>query len=103
LGRLSPLTAILKAIRETTGSLLVFLPGEGEIRSLADQLAAEHLPPQVHIAPLYAALPHHEQDRAVAPARMNERKIVLATSIAESSLTIEGVEVVIDTGLARVP
>ena len=102
-GHLSPLTAVLKALRETTGSLLVFLPGEGEIKALADHLRAEALPPNVHIAPLYAALPPAEQDRAVAPARPNERKIVLATSIAESSLTIEGVEVVIDTGLARVP
>lgn len=101
-GALSPVAAVHKALAETMGSLLVFLPGEGEIRALADQLA-DTLPPHVRIAPLYAALPVAEQDAAVTPARPSERKIVLATSIAESSLTIEGIEVVIDTGLARVP
>ena len=102
-GPLSPLTAVRKALAETEGSILVFLPGEGEIRALAEALHAESLPNTVKIAPLYAALDRREQDAAVAPPRPGERKIVLATSIAESSLTIEGVRVVIDTGLARIP
>ncbi len=99
----TPLAAILKALREEEGSILCFLPGEGEIRALAEALAEQSLPPQVHIAPLYAALDRREQDRAVAPPAPGERKIVLATSIAESSITIEGIRVVVDTGLARVP
>lgn len=103
LGALSPLTAVRKALAETEGSILVFLPGEGEIRALAEALAAENLPASVYVAPLYAALDRREQDAAVSPPRAGERKIVLATSIAESSLTIEGVRVVIDTGLARIP
>ncbi len=103
LGAVSPVAAILKAVREETGSILCFLPGEGEIRSAAEALEACELPPNVRIAPLYAALSRQEQDRAVAPPRADERKIVLATSIAESSVTIEGIRVVVDTGLARVP
>lgn len=103
IGATTPLVAIRKALAETEGSLLVFLPGEGEIRALAEALRAESLPKNIRIAPLYAALDRREQDVAVAPPSPNERKIVLATSIAESSLTIEGVRVVIDTGLARIP
>jgi ATP-dependent helicase HrpB len=103
IGATTPLFAIRKALTETDGSILVFLPGEGEIRELADALHADTLPPNVRIAPLYAALDRREQDAAVAAPRLGERKIVLATSIAESSLTIEGVRVVIDTGLARIP
>jgi ATP-dependent helicase HrpB len=103
LGAISPYAAILKALKETDGSILVFLPGEGEIRALAEQLYNTDLPPNTLVAPLYAALPLREQDQAVAPPNQGERKIVLATSIAESSLTIEGIEVVIDTGYARVP
>ncbi|MBQ9694575.1 MAG: ATP-dependent helicase HrpB [Kiritimatiellae bacterium] len=102
-GPITPQTAVLKALRETSGSILVFLPGEGEIRALAESLSKSHLPENTRIAPLYAALSHAEQDQAVAPPHLGERKIVLATSIAESSITIEGIEVVIDTGLARVP
>ncbi len=103
LGAVSPLAAILKALREEEGSLLCFLPGEGEIRATAEALAEQALPPNVRIAPLYAALDRREQDFAVAPPADGERKVVLATSIAESSITIEGVRVVIDSGLARVP
>lgn len=102
-GAISPATAIRKALSETSGSILVFLPGEGEIQMLAETLYSEDLPADTRIAPLYAALSHAEQDAAVAPPLPGERKIVLATSIAESSLTIEGVTVVIDTGLARLP
>ena len=98
-----PVAAALRALREEEGSILVFLPGEAEIRAAAEALREAGLPPDVHVAPLYAALDRREQDRAVAPPAPGERKVVLATSIAESSLTIEGIRVVIDTGLARVP
>ena len=95
--------AILKAIRSETGSVLAFLPGQGEIRRTADLLAAQIRDPAIEIAPLYGAMDLAAQDRAVYPAEPGRRKIVLATSIAETSLTIEGVRVVIDCGLARVP
>lgn len=95
--------AVEKALAEETGSLLVFLPGQGEIRWTADLLAERIRGPGVEIAPLYGALDPAEQDRAISPAPPGVRKVVLATSIAETSLTIEGVRVVIDCGLARVP
>jgi ATP-dependent helicase HrpB len=95
--------AILRALDREKGSMLVFLPGQGEIERLARSLAEKARDPSVLIAPLYGALDRREQDRAVLPARPGERKIVLATSVAETSLTIEGVRVVIDSGLARVP
>ena len=75
----------------------------GEIRRVAEILAARVKRPDVDIAPLYGALDAHAQDLAIAPAPPGRRKIVLATSIAETSLTIEGVRVVIDSGLMRVP
>ena len=100
---MTPVAATLRALREETGSILVFLPGEGEIRAAAEALAAADLPTDVRIAPLYAALDRREQDFAVAAPPPGVRKVVLATSIAESSLTIEGIRVVIDSGLARVP
>lgn len=93
--------AVRRALRECAGSILVFLPGMGEIRRTAERL--EDLPGDVSVVPLYGALSPAEQDRAVAPAPAGFRKVVLATDIAESSLTIEGVDVVIDAGLARVP
>ncbi len=98
--------AIRRALAEEAGSILAFLPGQGEIARVAERLAAETgqaLPPGVVVAPLFAAMDRRAQDAAVAPTRPGERKIVLATSIAETSLTIEGVRVVIDAGLARVP
>lgn len=95
--------AVVKAVRSETGSILAFLPGQGEIRRVADRLAERILDPTTLIAPLYGAMDMAAQDRAVSPARAGERKVVLATSIAETSLTIEGVRVVIDCGLARVP
>jgi ATP-dependent helicase HrpB len=95
--------AVERALAEEGGSLLVFLPGQGEIRR-AETLLRERLRrPDVDVAPLYGALDPAEQDRAVAPVAPGRRKVVLATSIAETSLTIEGVRVVIDCGLARVP
>ncbi len=91
---------VRRALREQTGSILVFLPGMGEILRTAEILA--DLPRDVVVAPLYGALSPAEQDRAVAPPPQGVRKVVLSTDIAESSLTIEGVDTVIDAGLARV-
>ncbi|QDI82918.1 ATP-dependent helicase HrpB [Methylorubrum populi] len=94
--------AILRALRADPGSVLAFLPGQAEIRRTAERLA-ERLPDDTDLAPLYGALTPGEQDRAVAPAPPGRRKVVLATSIAETSLTIQGVRIVVDSGLARVP
>ena len=93
----------LTALAEETGSILVFLPGQGEILRVAELLEARVRRADVDIAPLYGALDWRAQDRAVQPAPEGRRKIVLATSIAETSLTIEGVRVVVDSGLMRVP
>lgn len=93
--------AIRVAAAETQGDMLVFLPGAGEIRRVAEQLASD-MPPTCRIAQLHGSLPPAEQDRALAPAGPGERKVVLATSIAQTSLTIEGVRVVVDAGLSRV-
>jgi ATP-dependent helicase HrpB len=95
--------AVLLALNEQAGSLLVFLPGQGEIRRVEERLRERIRDASVEIAPLYGALDQTEQDRAVLPAPKGRRKVVLATAIAETSLTIEGVRVVIDSGLARVP
>ncbi|NHM20190.1 ATP-dependent helicase HrpB [Tritonibacter mobilis] len=85
--------------RETGGGLLVFLPGEGEIRRAAGALETR-LPGHCQIRPLFGALPFAEQRAAIAPVSEG-RKVVLATSIAETSLTIEGIRVVVDMGQAR--
>ena len=95
--------ATLEALDRETGSALVFLPGQGEIRRVAETLEARIRRPDVDVAPLYGALDPRAQDRAVEPAPPGRRKIVLATSIAETSLTIEGVRIVIDSGFMRVP
>ncbi len=95
--------AALAALDDEPGSILVFLPGQGEIRRVAETLAARIRRPDVDVAPLYGAMDARAQDLAVQPAPAGRRKIVLATSIAETSLTIEGVRVVIDSGLMRVP
>lgn len=94
--------AVERTLAQEAGSLLVFLPGQGEILRTAERLA-ERPRPGVEIAPLYGALDPRDQDRAIAPAPAGQRKVVLATSIAETSLTIQGVRVVIDCGQARVP
>ena len=83
------------------GDLLVFLPGAPEIRRVARALQERGLPPNTDLRPLYGDLPAAEQDLAVRPAVPGRRKVVLATSIAETSLTIDGVTVVIDSGMAR--
>jgi ATP-dependent helicase HrpB len=93
--------AVLRALREETGSILVFLPGQGEILRVAARLAEAGLA-GVDIAPLYGVMDRADQDRAIAPAPAGRRKVTLATALAETSLTIEGVRVVVDCGLARV-
>ncbi|RFB79229.1 ATP-dependent helicase HrpB [Methylovirgula sp. 4M-Z18] len=94
---------VLRALHEEAGSILAFLPGQGEITRLAALLQERVRAPNVDIAPLYGAMDRAAQDLAVRPAKDGRRKIVLATSIAETSLTIDGVRMVIDSGLARVP
>lgn len=94
--------AVLSALREHEGSALVFLPGQGEIARTAGRLAGR-VPAHVDIAPLYGQLNPAEQDRAIRPAAPGRRKVVLATSIAETSLTIEGVRIVVDSGFRRIP
>ena len=95
--------SIRRSLAQDQGSLLVFLPGMAEIRRVERRLLELHLASNILIAPLHGDLPQESQDRAIAPAQPNTRKIVLATSIAETSLTIDGVRVVIDAGLLRVP
>jgi len=95
--------AVGRALHETEGGVLVFLPGQGEIDRVARRLGERIADPLVDVAVLYGALEGSEQDRAIAPAPPGRRKVVLATAIAQTSLTIEGVRVVIDCGLARVP
>ena len=93
--------AIRRALAEDSGSALVFLPGIGEIRRVEERL--QGLGPTIDIAPLYGDLSAVDQDRAIAPSAPGRRKVVLATVIAETSLTIEGVRIVIDCGLMRMP
>ena len=95
--------AVTRALAEQGGSLLVFLPGQGEIRRVERLLGERVKDPSVDVEPLYGALDFAQQARAIAPAPEGRRKVVLATSIAETSLTIQGVRVVIDGGLSRVP
>ena len=92
---------IVRALAASDGDLLVFLPGQGEIRRTERLLHDASLPRGTHIRLLFGDLPASEQDAALAPSAAGERKIVLATNIAETSLTIEGVRIVIDSGLAR--
>src|SRR5690606_14658174 len=87
--------ATLQALREHDGSALIFLPGQSEITRIAERLAPR-LPAHVDLAPLYGQLSPAEQDRAIQPAPEGRRKVVLATAIAETSLTIEGIRIVVD-------
>ena len=91
---------IVQAHREHEGDILAFLPGEGEIRRVQELLSTGGLG-ETKIYPLYGLLSNDEQAKAIAPSREGERKVVLATPIAETSLTIEGVRVVVDSGLCR--
>lgn len=95
--------AIASALRADSGSVLAFLPGAAEIRRTQNFLGERVQDASVEIVPLFGALDAAVQDRAIAPAPKGSRKVVLATSIAETSLTIEGVRIVVDSGLARVP
>ena len=90
---------VVQAVTENTGGLLVFLPGEAEIRRV-EGLLAGRLPKGCDVRPLYGAMPFAAQRTAIAPVKAG-RKVVLATSIAETSLTIEDIAVVVDAGLAR--
>src|SRR5215468_5070225 len=95
--------AVERALRAESGSALVFLPGAGEIRRTEELLKERVRDANVDIVGLFGALDARAQDRAISPSPSGRRKVVLATSIAETSITIEGVRVVIDSGLARVP
>jgi ATP-dependent helicase HrpB len=95
--------AVLRALDRDAGSLLVFLPGAAEIRRTEALLRERISDPSIDIVALHGTLDARAQDRAIVPATAPRRKIVLATSIAETSLTIEGVRIVIDSGLSRVP
>lgn len=95
------ITAIHQAVRETMGDILVFLPGTGEIKKVISILEDQAFP--LIISPLYGELPFHSQQKAVQPDPQGHRRVILSTSVAETSLTIEGVTTVIDSGLSRVP
>lgn len=95
--------AIASALRADAGSVLAFLPGAAEIRRTQNFLGERVQDSSIEIVPLFGALDAAVQDRAISPAPKGTRKVVLATSIAETSLTIEGVRIVVDSGLARVP
>ncbi|AZD38324.1 ATP-dependent helicase HrpB [Pseudomonas chlororaphis subsp. aurantiaca] len=95
---------ILEALNDESGSVLVFLPGQAEIRRVHQQLAdAVGERPEILLCPLHGELDLAAQRAAIEPAPPGQRKVVLATNIAETSLTIDGVRVVVDAGLARVP
>ncbi|MGD9815716.1 MAG: ATP-dependent helicase HrpB [Hyphomonadaceae bacterium] len=91
------------ALMAEPGSALVFLPGVREIERTAEALRASIGDPSVDVRPLYGAMSPADQDAAIAPSPPGRRKVVLATSIAETSLTIDGVRIVVDAGLARRP
>lgn len=95
--------AVQTALREERGSILAFLPGEAEIRRTEDALKSASLPADVSVHALFGAMSFAEQDAALKAPAPNTRKVVLATTIAETSLTIEGITVVVDSGLKRVP
>jgi ATP-dependent helicase HrpB len=97
------IAAVLDSLANEKGDILVFLPGAAEIGRVERSLGEAELPRNVTIAPLYGNLPQEAQDRAIEPSTEGMRKVVLATSIAETSLTIEGVRIVIDSGVMRVP
>lgn len=94
---------IRRSLAQEAGSLLVFLPGMAEIQRVERRLHDSVLSPEILVTPLHGDLPQAAQDVAIAPAVPGTRKVVLATSIAETSLTIDGIRVVIDGGLSRVP
>jgi ATP-dependent helicase HrpB len=95
--------AIRGSLAEVRGGILAFLPGEAEIRRTEEALRESSLPADVAVMPLYGAMPLAEQDAVIRPMSDGRRKIVLATTIAETSLTIDGIDMVIDSGLKRSP
>jgi ATP-dependent helicase HrpB len=98
--------AVRRVLHDEAGDVLVFLPGAGEIKQTEQRLREGDrgtLPDDVRLEPLFGNLSNEEQDRAIKPSGEGERKVVLATDIAESSLTIEGIRVVVDGGLTREP
>jgi ATP-dependent helicase HrpB len=103
-GALSDITvaAVRRALQEAEGDVLVFLPGAGEIRR-AEELLSPEIAAGTRVYPLYGDLSKEAQDRAIRPDAGGARKIVLSTPIAETSLTIDGVRIVVDSGYARVP
>lgn len=92
---------ILRAFRENEGDILAFFPGSGEISRTAELLEQENI--NARLFPLFGDMPIQQQQEAIQPDKSGLRKIVLATSIAETSLTIEGIKIVIDSGWSRVP
>ena len=101
--RLIPAVAstVCRALADAPGDVLVFLPGTGEIRQALSALESAALPPGTRVLALYGELGPEAQDEALRPAPPGTRKVILSTSIAETSLTIEGVRIVVDSGLAR--
>ncbi len=93
------LTTILKAIKENDGDILVFLAGVKEIKNIQNSLASSSLSKDILVLALYSSLPKKEQDKAIA--KSSKRKIILSTNIAQTSLTIDGVKVVIDSGMEK--
>lgn len=96
-------SAVRRALSEQAGSVLVFLPGQAEIARSVEALAQVLTDGAVMVMPLLGTLDAAAQDAAIAPAPAGRRKVVLATSVAQTSLTIEGIGAVVDSGLARVP
>ena len=96
-------SAVVGALKQESGNILVFLPGAPEIRRVHGLLAATDIGKNTILAPLFGTLSRREQDQAMGPCSPGMRKVVLATSIAETSLTIEGIRVVVDAGQMRVP
>ena len=94
--------AVLRALADGGGDVLVFLPGIGEIRR-TEELLLDALGPNIDVHPLAGALTLAEQDAALAPSPPGRRRVVLSTDIAETSLTVDGVRIVVDSGLAREP
>jgi ATP-dependent helicase HrpB len=104
-GHIEPavITTVLDAVAAEDGDVLVFLPGAAEIRRVETGLREASLPAHVDVLPLHGSMPLRDQDRAIQPSPAGRRKVVLSTSIAETSLTIEGVRVIVDSGQSRVP
>jgi ATP-dependent helicase HrpB len=95
--------AVLRALNETEGDILAFLPGRRELRRVRDALLDSRLPSGVHVHLLHGEADPQAQRAALSPAQHDERKIILSTSVAETSITLDGVRVVIDSGLSRIP